>query len=94
MKFALNLTKKFFINLTLLIVSLILSIFLLPIGFLFGCIASFFQKKWYEGIDYLADSFLSMAVSIDQTGNTICKQLFNYTLKIVNSTYLQWEKSL
>lgn len=76
MKIALN----FIVNLLLLIVSLLLGVFLLPVGFIYGMIASFIQRKWYNGIVYMGNGFRSIAVSIDQLGNVVCAQLFNLAL--------------
>ncbi len=56
----------------LLIVALILSAIVLPIGFSFQIITALFK-----GIDkYL----FRMAKSIDQFGNVVCEHLFNVTL--------------
>lgn len=55
-----------------MLVALILSFIILPIGFLFQVVVTLFRSL----DDYLFD----IAKSIDQHGNTVCKELFNQTL--------------
>ena len=56
----------------LLLISLLLSLVLLPVGFVFQVIAALLR-----GIDkYL----FRIAKSIDQLGNVVCEHLFNVTL--------------
>jgi hypothetical protein len=56
----------------LLIIALILSVVLLPVGLIFQIIVTFFK-----GINtYL----FTIAKSIDQLGNVVCADLFNYTM--------------
>ena len=56
----------------LLIIALLLSLVVLPVGFAFQIITALFR-----GIDkYL----FRMAKSIDQFGNVVCEHLFNVTL--------------
>jgi hypothetical protein len=56
----------------LLIIALVLSVVLLPIGFTFQVIATLFRS---------IDSYLfQIAKSIDQHGNLVCAELFNLTL--------------
>jgi hypothetical protein len=56
----------------LLIVALLISVVLLPIGFTFQVIATLFRS---------IDSYLfQIAKSIDQHGNLVCAELFNLTL--------------
>lgn len=56
----------------LLIIALLLSLVVLPVGFAFQIITALFR-----GIDkYL----FRMAKSIDQLGNVVCEHLFNVTL--------------
>lgn len=56
----------------LLLVALILSFIILPIGFLFQVVVTLFRS--------LDDYLFNIAKSIDQHGNTVCKELFNQTL--------------
>lgn len=56
----------------LLLVALILSFLILPIGFTFQVVVSLFRA---------IDSYLfRIAKSLDQHGNTVCEELFNQTL--------------
>jgi len=56
----------------LLIVALLISVVLMPIGFIFKIIVTLFK-----GINrYL----FTIAKSIDQLGNVVCADLFNYTM--------------
>jgi len=56
----------------LLIIALLLSVVLLPIGFTFQVIATLFRS---------IDTYLfQIAKSIDQHGNVVCAELFNLTL--------------
>ena len=56
----------------LLLIALLLSVVLLPIGFTFQVIATLFRS---------IDSYLfQIAKSIDQHGNLVCAELFNLTL--------------
>jgi hypothetical protein len=56
----------------LLIIALLLSVVLLPIGFTFQVIATLFRS---------IDTYLfQIAKSIDQHGNLVCSELFNLTL--------------
>jgi hypothetical protein len=56
----------------LLIIALLLSVVLLPIGFTFQVIATLFRS---------IDTYLfHIAKSIDQHGNLVCAELFNLTL--------------
>jgi hypothetical protein len=56
----------------LLLVALILSIAILPIGFAFQVVVSLFRA---------IDSYLfRIAKSLDQHGNTVCEELFNQLL--------------
>lgn len=64
---------KVFISVSLLIASLILASILLPIGFVIAIIYSIFKG---HGEDFL----YRVAISIDQLGNTVCAQLFDWAL--------------
>jgi hypothetical protein len=56
----------------LLIIALLVSVVLLPVGFTFQVIATLFRS---------IDSYLfQIAKSIDQHGNLVCAELFNLTL--------------
>ena len=72
--------KKFIISIVLAIVALLLFIVLAPFGVLYGVGASFVRVNIGEGFQKIAGYFMSIAISIDQTGNVFCKELFNDTL--------------
>jgi hypothetical protein len=56
----------------LLIIALLLSVVLLPVGFIFQIIVTLFRS---------IDTYLfQIAKSIDQHGNLVCAELFNLTL--------------
>ena len=56
----------------LLIVALLISVVLMPIGFIFQIIVTLFRS---------IDLYLfHIAKSIDQLGNVVCADLFNYTM--------------
>ena len=72
---------KIFINIILLIIALSLAVILIPIGFLISIVASICKRK-------LEDYLYRCAVVVDETGNTFCSYLFEYTLityKSINS---------
>ncbi len=58
------------INLILLIIASLMAFLLMPISLVYGLIRSIFHK----GLSYY---FWQCALSIDQTGNTVCQFLFN-----------------
>ena len=72
--------KKFTTNFLLMFVAVLLFSVLAPIGVLYGLGASFFQVKIREGFKKISGYFMSIAVSIDQSGNVFCKELFNDAL--------------
>lgn len=72
--------KKFIISIVLAIVALLLFSALAPFGVLYGVGASFVRVKIGEGFQKIAGYFMSIAISIDQSGNVFCKELFNDAL--------------
>ena len=80
-------------SLILLIVALALAVVLLPLGLLWtlGEIwFRFFFPSWNsaskKGLWYLGGIFRSVAIGIDQIGNSVCRDLFNRCL-ITSSWY-------
>ena len=65
----------------LAIVSVILSIILFPVGLLMTFFNNLYRKKWKLSLRRLDQQFLSIATSIDASGNVVCKDLFNLILK-------------
>jgi len=72
--------KQFFIYTTLAIIAFILFALLAPFGVVYGVGASFFRVKFKEGFAKIGGYFRSIAISIDQSGNVFCKELFNDVL--------------
>ncbi len=72
----------------LFIISVIISIVIIPIAFLFGIIKAFVDVKFITGLKNINSKFWAMAISIDQYGNVVCAELFNATLITSNSIYL------
>jgi len=56
----------------LLIIALLLSVVLLPVGFAFQVVTTFFR--------HINRYLFTIAKSIDQLGNVVCADLFNYTM--------------
>ena len=79
--------KKLLHNLLLLLVALALALVLLPLGILWTIGEIWFRffvpgtnsasKKW---LWYLGGLFRSVAIGIDQIGNSVCRDLFNRCL--------------
>lgn len=59
------------INLILLIISILLGLILIPISFVYTLLRNIWSKT------DLSYYFWQCALSIDQTGNTLCQYLFN-----------------
>jgi hypothetical protein len=72
--------KKILISITLAAIAFILFIILAPFGIVYGVGASFVRVKIGEGFQKIGGYFKSIAISIDQTGNVFCKELFNDVL--------------
>ena len=84
-------------SLILLIVALALAVVLLPLGLLrtIGEIwFRFFFPSWNsaskKGLWYLWGIFRSVAIGIDQIGNSVCRDLFNRCL--INSEWYKFGK--
>lgn len=70
------------------ILSLILSLVLLPVGIIFGLIQAIYKKKfWKTGIPNIDKKFLKLATGIDIFGNVACVELFNAVLITKDSKY-------
>jgi len=89
--------KKLLHSLALLLVALTLALVLLPLGLLWtlGEIwFRFFFPSWNsaskKGLWYLWGIFRSVAIGIDQIGNSVCRDLFNRCL--INSEWYKFGK--
>ena len=71
-------------NILLAIILLIVAIFLFGVllipAILWGIVASFWKRKFKNGTNEIAKWFYAWALSIDQLGNVVCKELFNDAL--------------
>lgn len=72
--------KKIFLSILLLIVAIVLFSLLLVPAIIWGIVASFWKRKLKNGTNEVASWFYAWALSIDQLGNVVCKELFNDAL--------------
>lgn len=61
-------------------VSLLLAAILYPLGLALTFIINLYKRRWKFSFKRLDQQFLSIATSIDASGNVICKDLFNLIL--------------
>lgn len=64
----------------LAIVALLLSALLFPLGLLLTFFVNLYKRRWKFSLKRLDQQFLSIATSIDASGNVVCKDLFNLIL--------------
>ena len=64
----------------LAIVALILSMALFPLGLGLTFFINLYKRRWSFSFKRLDQQFLSIAISIDASGNVVCKDLFNLIL--------------
>ena len=62
-------------------VSLLLSMILYPIGLATTFSLNLYKRRWKHSFKRLDKQFLSIATSVDTSGNVVCKDLFNLCLK-------------
>lgn len=74
-------------GLLLYLVALIIRPLILLSGILYGLGKCFHKSKVRNGIRYADKKLLTIAVSIDQYGNSVCQELFNDTLIQPNSKF-------
>ncbi len=70
---------KFLGRLFLLLLAVALSPLLL-VGFVWSTVKFAIRAKFAQWFDRLGEYFLHIAISIDQLGNVMCQDLFNYAL--------------
>lgn len=68
-------------GIVLAIVALALSLVLFPLGLLLTFFVNLYKRQWSFSFKRLDEQFLSIATSIDASGNVVCKDLFNLILK-------------
>jgi hypothetical protein len=61
-------------------VSLVLATLLFPLGLLITFFINLYKRRWKFLFKRLDEQFLSIAMSIDGSGNVVCKDLFNLIL--------------
>ncbi|MBP4140124.1 hypothetical protein [Flavobacterium geliluteum] len=61
-------------------VSVLLASFLFPLGLLLTLIVNLYKRRWKFSFKRLDQQFLSIATSVDTSGNVICKDLFDLIL--------------
>jgi len=66
--------------LLLVILAFLLFIILFPFGIIALFIKAFYKHKIGNALIFITKGLKARAISIDQTGNTFCDELFNYTL--------------
>lgn len=64
----------------LAIVSVVLAALLFPFGLLITFFINLYKRRWSFSFKRLDSQFLSIATSIDASGNVVCKDLFNLIL--------------
>lgn len=64
----------------LALISLLLSAILFPFGLIITFFINLYKRRWQFSFKRLDEQFLSIATSIDASGNVICKDLFNLVL--------------
>lgn len=64
----------------LALVSLLLAMLLFPFGLLITFFINLYKRRWSFSFKRLDQQFLSIATSIDASGNVVCKDLFNLLL--------------
>jgi 8-oxo-dGTP diphosphatase len=64
----------------LALVSLFLAMLLFPLGLLITFFINLYKRRWRFSFRRLDSQFLSIATSIDASGNVVCKDLFNLIL--------------
>jgi 8-oxo-dGTP diphosphatase len=64
----------------LALVSLVLSALFFPFGLLMTFFINLYKRRWRLSFRRLDAQFLSIATSIDASGNVVCKDLFNLIL--------------
>lgn len=60
--------------------SVILALMLFPLGLMVTFVINLYKRRWKLSFKRLDQQFLSIATSVDASGNVICKDLFNLIL--------------
>lgn len=62
-------------------VALVLAMVLFPLGLAITFLINLYKRRWRFSFKRLDAQLLSIATSIDASGNVVCKDLFNVLLK-------------
>ena len=57
-----------------------MAVLLFPLGLLITFVINLYKRRWKFSFKRLDRQFLSIATSVDTSGNVICKDLFNLVL--------------
>jgi hypothetical protein len=68
----------------LAITALFMAFLLFPIGLAITFFVNLYKRRWKFSFKRLDQQFLSIATSIDTSGNVVCKDLFNVCLRKKN----------
>ncbi|MWB93002.1 hypothetical protein GON26_01385 [Flavobacterium sp. GA093] len=61
-------------------ISIVIAAILFPLGLLITFVTNLYKRRWKFSFKRLDQQLLSIATSIDASGNVICKDLFNLLL--------------
>jgi 8-oxo-dGTP diphosphatase len=64
----------------LALVSVFLAMVLFPLGLMITFFINLYKRRWSFSFKRLDQQFLSIATSVDASGNVVCKDLFNMIL--------------
>lgn len=78
------------VNFTLFIVSLFLIVVLGGLGIIYSILKYIFTLNINKSLNHFSKLFLSIAHSIDQTGNVMCSNLFNDLLLDNKKQYIKF----
>jgi len=71
----------------LFIAAVILNLILLPVALIWGVVESFWQRGLGSALKRINKYFFDLAISLDQFGNVVCKELLNDALIKSSSPY-------
>ena len=71
------------------ILSLLLSMVLLPLGFIYSIVVALYKNKFFaEGLPNINNKFKRLSTAVDIYGNVACSELFNHILIKKNTNHL------
>lgn len=69
--------KPLGLGITLYVLSSVLTLVVFPFAMLFGVFRSLYKRQFVSGLKAIDYKFYTLAIAKDQTGNVVCKELFN-----------------